>query len=77
MQDLVDQRLLIIEGKNAKIKLKARDDALVVIDPFINPFQKNLATSYMLSSAKPIGLIFFAIVSINLSIKSLLNLNQN
>ena len=30
---------------NAKKKLKARDDALVVIAPSINPFQKNLATS--------------------------------
>ena len=35
----------IIEGKNAKKKLKANEDALVVIAPSINPFQKKTATS--------------------------------
>ena len=32
-------------GKNAKKKLKASDDALVVIAPSINPFQKKIVTS--------------------------------
>ena len=35
----------IIEGKNAKKKLKAKEDARVVIAPFISPFQKKIATS--------------------------------
>ena len=35
----------IIEGKNAKKKLKASDDALVVIAPSIKPFQKKIAIS--------------------------------
>jgi hypothetical protein len=35
----------IIEGKNAKKKLKARDEALVVIAPFLSPFQKKKVTS--------------------------------
>ena len=49
----------MIEGKNARKKLKARDDALVVIPPLLNPFQKNIATSYILSPENPRGLILF------------------
>ena len=35
----------MVEGKNAKKKLKANDDALVVIAPLVSPFQKKIVTS--------------------------------
>jgi hypothetical protein len=35
----------MIEGKKAKKKLNANDDALVVIAPSTNPFQKKIVTS--------------------------------
>jgi hypothetical protein len=35
----------IIDGKNAKKKLNANDDALVEIAPSIKPFQKKIVTS--------------------------------
>ena len=50
----------IIDGKKAKKKLKANDDALVVIDPSYNPFQNKCATSYILKPEKPNGLNFLA-----------------
>jgi hypothetical protein len=34
-----------MDGKNAKKKLKANDDALVVIAPSTKPFQKKIVTS--------------------------------
>jgi hypothetical protein len=34
-----------MEGKNAKKKLNAKEEALVVIAPSINPFQKKIVTS--------------------------------
>ena len=40
-----NQKKTIIEGKNAKKKLKAKEDARVVIAPSISPFQKKIATS--------------------------------
>ena len=49
----------IIEGKNARKKLNANEDARVVIEPFIIPFQKNIVTSYMLNPENPGGLILF------------------
>ena len=41
----ISVKTTIIDGKNAKKKLKAREDARVVIEPFIIPFQKNKVTS--------------------------------
>ena len=41
----ISVKITMIDGKNAKKKLKAREDALVVIEPFIIPFQKNTVTS--------------------------------
>jgi hypothetical protein len=35
----------IIEGKKAKKKLNANEEALVVIAPSIKPFQKKIVTS--------------------------------
>jgi hypothetical protein len=35
----------MIEGKNAKKKLNANEEALVVIAPSTNPFQKKMVTS--------------------------------
>jgi len=35
----------IMDGKNAKKKLNAKEEALVVIAPLINPFQKKIVTS--------------------------------
>jgi hypothetical protein len=67
----------IIEGKNAKKKLKAKEDALVVIAPSINPFQKKIATSYKLNPVKPIGFIRLANWMIKFSFISPSNLNQN
>tara|TARA_B100000902_G_C27045599_1_gene781526 strand:+ start:55 stop:219 length:165 start_codon:yes stop_codon:yes gene_type:complete len=49
----------IIDGKNAKKKLNAREDALVVIAPLTNPLQKKIITSYKLRPENPIGLILF------------------
>ena len=66
-----------MDGKKAKKKLKASEEAQVVIAPSINPFQKKIATSYTLSPEKPIGLILFPISIINRNIKMLLNSNQN
>ena len=41
----ISVKTTIIDGKNAKKKLKANDDALVVIAPLAKPFQKKIATS--------------------------------
>ena len=49
----------MIEGKNARKKLNANEEARVVIEPFIIPFQKNIVTSYMLKPENPGGLILF------------------
>jgi hypothetical protein len=49
----------IIVGNKATKKLKAIEDALVVIDPFHNPLRKNTATSYKGSLSKPGKTIFF------------------
>ena len=43
----------IIEGKKAKKKLNANDDALVVIAPSCNPLKKNIVTSYILKPLNP------------------------
>ena len=48
----------MIDGKNAKKKLNANDDALVVIAPSCNPLKKKKVTSYKLRPLKPNGLIF-------------------
>ena len=36
----------MMEGNNAKKKLKASDDALMFSEPFIMPFKKNRETTY-------------------------------
>ena len=65
----------MIDGKNAKKKLNANDDALVVIAPSCNPLMKKTATSYKLRPLKLNGLIFLKIwVKL---LMTLLNLNQS
>jgi hypothetical protein len=57
----------IIEGKKARKKLNAREDALVVIAPSFNPVIKKIVTSYILSPEKPYGLIFLSSFIKNIS----------
>ena len=67
----------IREGKNAKKKLNASDEALVVIAPSCNPFMKSVVTSYMLNPLKTRGLMFLYF-SIKLKLLILLlSLNQS